>query len=101
MKTAGPRMTRPLARPILAEPTRHEKNNNMHFTFEAQRNRQSPAAEQATFHVTRLWTHDAGRVAEISHLIDRTYRYHSIRELQWHLAERFVKPVQSLVLSRI
>lgn len=74
--------------------------DNMKFTFEPGRVRRSPKAEHSTFQVARLWRRDSGRSAEISHLIDRTYAYHSVRELQWHLAERFARPVESLVLSR-
>jgi hypothetical protein len=71
------------------------------FSFEPRRMRRDPRAERMTFRVARLWAHDAGEPAEVSHLIDRTYDYASVRELQWHLAERFAQPVQTLTLQRV
>ncbi len=72
----------------------------MRFTFEPRRVKRHPGAERTTFRVGRLWTHGSGEPAEVSHLIDRTYDYASVRELQWHLAERFAHPVGSLTLQR-
>jgi len=40
-----------------------------------------------------------GGLREVSHLVDRSYAYHSPRELKWHLAERFGLPVRSVRLS--
>ena len=33
-------------------------------------------------------------------LLDRTYRYHSLRELTWHLADRFSVPVRDVAVTR-
>jgi hypothetical protein len=78
-----------------------KKKRDMHFAFKAGRIRHSGAADGATFRVAQLWSHDGKRATEVSHLIDRTYGYHSERELRWHLAERFEQPVESLSLSRV
>ncbi|MGY2051906.1 AsnC family transcriptional regulator [Methylobacterium sp. JK268] len=44
----------------------------------------------ATFHVDQISRFGEGAGAiDVSHLIDRSYGYHSPRELRWHLAERF------------
>ena len=47
-----------------------------------------------TFHVDQISRFGEGkRPIDVSHLIDRSYGYHSSRELRWHLAERFgLKP---------
>ncbi|ACA19806.1 conserved hypothetical protein [Methylobacterium sp. 4-46] len=43
-----------------------------------------------TFHVDQISrVHDGNGPVDVSHLIDRSYGYHSSRELRWHLAERF------------
>ncbi|CAH1661894.1 conserved hypothetical protein [Hyphomicrobiales bacterium] len=42
-----------------------------------------------SFTVDKLWSDLAGRRQDLSHLIDRSYRYRSPRELRWHLADRF------------
>ncbi|HYF55098.1 MAG TPA: hypothetical protein VEA41_12640 [Salinarimonas sp.] len=73
----------------------------MKFTFEPRRTRRDPSAERPTFRVARIWSDMSGRRSEISHLIDRTYDYASERELRWHLAERFARPVGSLTLERL
>jgi hypothetical protein len=41
------------------------------------------------FTLAGIWTQDFGAKRDISHLVDCTYLYHSARELQWHLADRF------------
>ncbi len=56
-------------------------------------------AEYARFRVERL-THDqTGSEVDVSHLIDRTYAYHSARELRWHLADRFGVAVHDVTLQ--
>jgi len=57
--------------------------------------------EPATFQVEQIWQQVDDESLNVSHLIDRSYRYHSVRELRWHLADRFSSPVRSLGLSRI
>ncbi|WP_157080453.1 hypothetical protein [Methylobacterium variabile] len=57
--------------------------------------------EPATFQVRQIWQRVENQQHDVSHLIDRTYRYHSVRELHWHLADRFAKPVRSLALSHL
>ncbi|WP_415926905.1 hypothetical protein [Methylobacterium sp. 4-46] len=57
--------------------------------------------EVETFQVQQIWRQQAQERLDVSHLIDRTYRYHSVRELRWHLADRFSGPVHSLSLSRV
>jgi len=59
----------------------------------------SAAAEAPTFTIGRLWARLGGGLREVSHLVDRSYAYHSPRELKWHLAERFGLPVRSVRLS--
>ncbi len=71
----------------------------MNFTFSSQST--SQAIEPATFQVRQIWQQVDQESREISHLIDRTYRYHSVRELHWHLADRFSRPVHSLALNRV
>ncbi|KMO15833.1 hypothetical protein [Methylobacterium platani] len=44
----------------------------------------------STFHVDQISRFGEGRSPiDVSHLIDKSYGYHSSRELRWHLAERF------------
>ena len=71
----------------------------MNFAF-TRRSVSGRRAEYARFRVDRL-THDqTGCEVDVSHLIDRTYDYHSDRELRWHLAERFNLPVHKVALRR-
>jgi hypothetical protein len=87
-----------------SSPTRRDTKKKkwiMHFAFKAGRIRHSGTADAQTFQVAQLWSHDGKRTTEVSHLIDRTYGYHSQRELRWHLAELFEQPVDSLSLSRV
>ncbi|MDJ1157941.1 hypothetical protein QNA08_06800 [Chelatococcus sp. SYSU_G07232] len=56
--------------------------------------------EPARFQVERLFTGRPGELIDVSHLIDRSYDYHSVRELHWHLAERFGLPVQHVAVRR-
>ena len=57
-------------------------------------------APASLFQVARLTREGTGAVVDVSHLIDRTYDYHSDRELRWHLAERFNLPVHKVALRR-
>jgi hypothetical protein len=66
------------------------------FSARGQRRRR----ETPTFKVGRLWSEEAGSRADLSHLIDKTYPYHSVRELKWHLAERFRLRVADVELTR-
>ena len=72
----------------------------MQFTFKPGHSARSRHAEGLTFTIQRLWTGEAGSDNDLSHLMDRSYRYQSERELRWHLAERFGLPVASVELSR-
>lgn len=60
--------------------------------FEYTRRSGAPTAfnDGVTFHVDQI-SHfgTAEGPVDVSHLIDRSYGYHSSRELRWHLAERF------------
>lgn len=71
------------------------------FSFEPRRAGLPHDTDRTTFRVGRLWRHESGRPAEVSHLIDRTYDYASMRELRWHLAARFARPVAELALERV
>ncbi|MEA1832312.1 AsnC family transcriptional regulator [Methylobacterium durans] len=63
----------------------------MQFEFTRRRSARSPVTDAATFRVARLnQAPNAGKPGlDCSHVIDRSYNYHSPRELRWHLAERF------------
>jgi hypothetical protein len=73
---------------------------HMSFRFTPSPARHSRRLEGATFEVRRLWRKDDGRDTDISHLVDRTYAYRSLRELRWHLAERFGLAPAALELSK-
>ncbi|MCJ2052272.1 AsnC family transcriptional regulator [Methylobacterium sp. J-070] len=62
----------------------------MQFEFTRRRGVRSPVTDAPTFRVGKLArARTADQTgADISHLIDRSYNYHSPRELHWHLAER-------------
>lgn len=62
----------------------------MQFEYTPRHCGRSPVTDAATFRVERLsrGTFDGAAQADISHLIDRSYDYHSPRELRWHLAQR-------------
>jgi hypothetical protein len=68
---------------------RQDNQKHMSFRFTPSPARHSRRLEGATFEVRRLWRKHGGRDTDITHLIDRTYAYRSLRELRWHLAERF------------
>ncbi|HEX2553675.1 MAG TPA: hypothetical protein VHL98_08240 [Microvirga sp.] len=70
----------------------------MNFAF-TRRNVSGRRAEQARFRVERLTRGQTGTEVDVSHLIDRTYAYHSARELHWHLADRFGLDVQEMTLQ--
>lgn len=72
----------------------------MNFTFLPKRVASNEHEDGTTFTIDRLWRRQKGRRTEVSHLLDRTYAYHSVRELQWYLAEKFGTPVSRLELDR-
>ncbi len=62
----------------------------MLYEFTRRRSVRSPVTDAPTFRVGRLArakTADQSGI-DVSHLIDRSYNYHSPRELHWHLADR-------------
>lgn len=72
----------------------------MIFEYTRRRSARSPVTDAATFRVARLSQaslagHDA---VDLSHLIDRSYNYHSPRELRWHLADRLGLAPMSVAL---
>ncbi len=71
----------------------------MNFTVTTRRGGQRRGSEGTTFTIDKLWAARDGAPSDVSHLVDRTYRYRSVRELQWHLADRFELPVQSVALQ--
>jgi hypothetical protein len=73
----------------------------MKFSFKPGRAGRPTRSDHTTFRVARLWSHETDRPTEVSHLIDRTYDYASMRELRWHLAERFARPVGDLALDQV
>ncbi|HEV2560179.1 MAG TPA: AsnC family transcriptional regulator [Microvirga sp.] len=42
-----------------------------------------------TFTLERVFASGTEGRRDVSHLLDRTYGYRSLREVQWHLADRF------------
>ncbi|HEV7440049.1 MAG TPA: AsnC family transcriptional regulator [Methylobacterium sp.] len=62
----------------------------MLFEYTRRRSARSPVTDAATFKVDRLkQASTSGKPnVDLSHLIDRSYHYHSPRELRWHLADR-------------
>ncbi|GLS46464.1 AsnC family transcriptional regulator [Methylobacterium brachythecii] len=62
----------------------------MQFEYTPRHSGRSSVTDGATFRVERLkqGAFDDASQSDISHLIDQSYRYHSSRELRWHLAER-------------
>ncbi|CAH1673526.1 MAG: hypothetical protein KF735_10055 [Chelatococcus sp.] len=59
----------------------------MNFIFAPRRVKSRRVGD--SFTVEKLWADKAGLRQDLSHLIDRSYRYCSHRELRWHLADRF------------
>ena len=62
----------------------------MLFEFTRRRGVRSPVTDAPTFKVGRLARAKTADQSgdDLSHLIDRSYNYHSPRELHWHLADR-------------
>lgn len=63
----------------------------MMFEFSRCPGAESAVTHTPTFHVRELASRprQGGGAVDLSHMIDRSYAYHSARELRWHLAERF------------
>lgn len=68
----------------------------MLFEYTRRHGGRSPVTDAATFKVARLRKASLGETegrsdasVDLTGLIDRSYNYHSPRELRWHLAERF------------
>ena len=70
--------------------SRKEKTLPMLFEYTRRRGVRSPVTDAPTFRVGKLARAKTAEQTgvDISHLIDRSYNYHSPRELHWHLAER-------------
>ncbi len=61
----------------------------MLFEYTSHRGKRSPVTDAATFQVAAMRLSGAPTSqTDVSNLIDRSYEYHSQRELRWHLAER-------------
>ncbi|MCJ2058258.1 AsnC family transcriptional regulator [Methylobacterium sp. J-048] len=62
----------------------------MMFEYTRRRGVRSPVTDAPTFRVGRLARANSATetAADLSNLIDRSYNYHSPRELHWHIAER-------------
>ena len=62
----------------------------MLFEYTRRRGVRSPVTDAPTFRVGKLAeARNADHTeVDVSHLIDRSYNYHSSRELHWHLADR-------------
>lgn len=68
----------------------------MNFIFAPRRVASRRMGDSFTVH--KLWADKSGQRTDLSHLIDRSYRYGSSRELRWHLADRFgLKPDQCAI----
>lgn len=68
----------------------NEKRRDMQIEYtRRQGGGRSPVTDAATFRVGRVSRlAQRGTPADLSHLIDSSYDYHSPRELRWHLADR-------------
>lgn len=74
----------------------------MLFEYTRRRGVRSPVTDAPTFRVGKLaeaGTQNHG--GDISHLIDRSYNYHSPRELHWHIAERLGLAPTALKLREV
>lgn len=62
----------------------------MQFEYTRRRGAVSPVTDAATFRVNSLrrGALDGTPAIDLTTLIDRSYEYHSPRELRWHLAQR-------------
>ena len=61
----------------------------MLFEFTRRDGAPSVFNDGTTFHVDQINRFGETGSTDVSHLIDKSYGYHSSRELRWHLAERF------------
>ena len=69
---------------------RKDRRKGMLFEFTRRSGAPTVFNDGVTFHVDQISRFGAGEgPIDVSHLIDRSYGYHSSRELRWHLAERF------------
>src|SRR5438477_5442966 len=68
----------------------------INFQLSMRRARKSRRHDTRTFTIDRLLRRDGEQATDVSHLLDRTYHYHSLRELAWHLADRFSLPVEQV-----
>ena len=67
-----------------------EEKTSMLFEFTRRDGAPTVFNDGTTFHVDQISRFGEGKnPTDVSHLIDRSYGYHSSRELRWHLAERF------------
>jgi|LFEF01.1.fsa_nt_gb hypothetical protein len=73
----------------------------MEFRYQSRQVSRPHREPSSTFRVERLVAHRIGSDQDVSHLIDRSYDYQSQRELQWHLAERFQLPVNTVRLASL
>ena len=73
--------------PEATRQNRKDTRKDMLFEYTRRRGARSPVTDAPTFRVRSL-SEAAQPKADLSHLIDRSYNYHSPRELRWHLAER-------------
>ncbi len=72
----------------------------MQFNYTPRQTKHTAITDAETFRIERLSAQQSGGARDVSHLVDRSYDYHSARELKWHLAERFGLPVRSVRLTR-
>jgi len=73
----------------------------MKFQVTPKRRRERPGAEERTFTIGRIWQAESAKPVEITHLFDRSYGYRSLRELTWHLADRFDVSPKAVDLERV
>lgn len=66
-----------------------EEKTSMLFEFTRRDGAPTVFNDGTTFHVDQINRFGDGGSTDVSHLIDKSYGYHSSRELRWHLAERF------------
>ncbi|GBU17711.1 MULTISPECIES: AsnC family transcriptional regulator [Methylobacterium] len=74
----------------------------MQFEFTRRHSARSPVTDAATFRVGRLRQAAArggSHAVDVSDMIDRSYNYHSPRELRWHLADRLGLAPADIALS--
>ncbi len=72
------------------ERRKDRRKDIMLFEFTRRDGAPSVFNDGSTFHVDQISRFGEGKnPIDVSHLIDKSYGYHSSRELRWHLAERF------------